>query len=480
MLFSSPVFLFLFLPMVLLLYFTIGRKFSNLILIIASLIFYFWGEPSFIYILLIIIFINYFFGLLIQKYLKKTIAKKILFLSIMLNLGSLIYYKYFVFLIQNFNNFFTFLIQKFTTVSGYYFSFSVPKIVLPLAISFFTFHAISYNVDIFRKKSKAQKNPFQLLLYFLFFPHLLAGPIVRYHTIVDQLTNRIIGLDGFTSGIQRFILGLAKKVLIADKLSPIANEIFSIPTDHLGTSVAWVGIICFTLQIYFDFSGYSDMAIGLAKMFGFTFPENFNYPYISISITEFWRRWHITLSSWFRDYVYIPLGGNRVGVLKRYFNLWTVFILVGIWHGASWNFVVWGIIQAFFLSLERFNNGFLFKSLWHPFKHIYTLIVIIIGWVFFRAESLTNAFAYLQVLLGLKNEGIIFQSVSYFLQLDIIVIIFIGIISSVPSFYYLKRIGSNFEMGFKIAKLIGFALILFLISATVASQTYNPFLYFRF
>lgn len=469
MLFSSTVFLFLFLPLVLLFYFVIGRKFPNLILIIASIAFYFWGEPEFIYILLIVIVINYYFGLQIQKYHYQAISAKIyLFLAITVNLGFLIHYKYWFFLLNNISLLFG---QD---------QFKVSSDIMPLAISFFSFHAISYNVDIFRRQTVAQKNPFRLLLYFLFFPHLLAGPIVRYHVIVDQLKKRIIYFDDFVFGIERFILGLAKKVLIADKLSPVVNEIFSIPTEHIGTPVAWVGIICFTLQIYFDFSGYSDMAIGLARMFGFTFPENFNYPYFSTSITEFWRRWHITLSNWFRDYVYIPLGGNRTYALKRYFNLWTVFILVGIWHGASWNFVVWGIIQAIILSLERYNSGFLFKRLWRPFKHIYTLVAIMVGWVFFRTENLTDAFSYLQVLFGFKNQGIIFQPAGYFLQSDIIVIILAGIICSTPIFYYFKRFVRNLEIGFKLAKCVILAGLLFLISAAIASQTYHPFLYLRF
>ncbi len=453
MLFSSPTFLFLFLPLVLLFYFTLGKKFPNFILIIASLVFYFWGEPSFIFVLLTTVLLNFSLGLMIQNSTNLQFKRVFLIWSIILNVGLLFFYKY----------------RAFPSA-----------IVVPLAISFFTFHAISYNVDIFREKSKAQKNPLTLLLYFLFFPHLLAGPIVRYYSIADQLKKRIIYFDDFRFGIERFIFGLAKKVLIADKLSPVVNEIFSIPTDHLGTPVAWVGIICFALQIYFDFSGYSDMAIGLARMFGFTFPENFNYPYVSTSITEFWRRWHITLSNWFRDYVYIPLGGSRINAFKRYFNLWTVFILVGIWHGASWNFVVWGIIQAGFLSLERFNNGFLFNHLWRPFKHIYALMAIIIGWVFFRADNLTDAIAFLQVLFGLRKEGIIFQPVSYFLQMDKVVIILAAVICSVPISHYLKRAGSRFEMGFRFVKLVGLTGLLILISAAVATQTYNPFLYFRF
>lgn len=469
MLFSSPVFLFLFLPLVLLFYFSIGRKFPNLVLIAASIVFYFWGEPEFIYTLLIVIFINFFFGLQIQKYLHQSVSAKLyLYLAVIVNLGFLIYYKYWFFLLHNIS--LVFGKSYFSTTSD----------LVPLAISFFTFHAISYNVDIFRRQASAQKNPFRLLLYFLFFPHLLAGPIVRYYTIVDQLKKRIIHFDDFRWGIERFTLGLAKKVLIADKLNPVVNEIFSIPTDHLGTPVAWVGIISFTLQIYFDFSGYSDMAIGLARMFGFKFPENFNYPYISASITEFWRRWHMTLSNWFRDYVYIPLGGSRTYVLKRYFNLWTVFILVGIWHGASWHFMVWGGIQAVFLSLERVGNGFLLNRLWRPLKHVYALLAIMIGWVFFRADSLSSALAYLQVLFGFKNQGIIFQPAGYFLQSDIMVIILAGIIFSTPIFKFFKKFANNFEIGFKFAKLATLAGLLFLISVAVASQTYNPFLYFRF
>lgn len=467
MLFNSPIFIFLFLPLILFFYYLIFRKFPNFILVIASLVFYWWGEPEFSYILLTIILVNYFFGLLIEKYLHHEIFSKLyLFLIISINLGFLIYYKYWFFLLYNILGQQNILKQE----------------SIPLAISFFTFHAISYNVDIFRKQASAQKNPLGLLLYFLFFPHLLAGPIVKYNLIVDQLKTRIILLDSFVYGIERFIFGLAKKVLIADRLSPVVNEIFSIQTNHMGTPVAWVGLVCFALQIYFDFSGYSDMAIGLARMFGFKFPENFNYPYISSSITEFWTRWHMTLYSFIKDYLYYPLVRSlgKSTRIKLYFCLFVTFILLGLWHGADWKYIAFGVIHGFFMVLERIKNGRIIDYMPKPFRNLYTLTVVFISWIVFRSENLNYAFSYLKTLFGWTKQEIIFQQTEYFLRPEIIFIILVGIICSTPIFSYLGRFEKNFNPWFKMIRLFGLCCLILLITIAVASQTYNPFLYFRF
>lgn len=366
------------------------------------------------------------------------------------------------------------------------------SIYLPLAISFFVFHAISYNIDIYRKTTPAERNIFNLGLYLLFFPHLISGPILRYHNIVKQLTSRIQNIDTFSYGITRFIVGLSKKVIIADTLATVVDEIFAISPAHLTTTEAWLGIISFTLQVYFDFSGYSDMAIGLASLFGFKFPENFNYPYMSTSIREFWTRWHITLSSWFRDYLYIPLGGNRCSALRNYENLWIVFVLVGLWHGAGWNFIVWGAIHGTFMVIERVNNGKL--VFWKPIRHLYTLLVVMIGWVFFRADSLSYAVNYLTKMFTVSDSTTIpaYHPLSYFLENDVLLCIFLGIIFSTPLVPLLEKVGSKmigtaknklsfviemFGTGIRLAIFLG---LLFLSMITVAIQSSHPFLYFKF
>ena len=293
---------------------------------------------------------------------------------------------------------------------------AVPRVLLPIGISFFTFHAISYVIDVYRRDATAQKSPVHAALYLLLFPQLIAGPIIRYRDIADQLARRVVTLDDFAYGVRRFVIGLAKKVLIANVVAGPADQIFAMPPAELSTAHAWLGIVCYTLQIYFDFSGYSDMAIGLGRMFGFRFPENFRWPYIATSVTAFWRRWHISLSTWFRDYLYIPLGGNRVSPARRYRNLVTVFFLCGLWHGASWNFVIWGLWHGSFLVIERVLHAIARQisprrdhaiaahpeSLaWPIWPHVYTLVVVMIGWVFFRAETLPGAIAFLRSLAGL-------------------------------------------------------------------------------
>ena len=329
MLFNSPIFLFAFLPLSLFTYLLIPKKTRNLFLALASIIFYWWGEPNFIKFILLMITVNFFFAQLISSYSRvEHKAKFFLFVGVFINLIFLSYFKYYDFFFQNI--FFLFPQLKFELSTS----------ILPLAISFFIFHAISYLVDVYRKKIAPETNFLQLNLYFLLFPHLLAGPIVRFSEISKQITNRVSTLDNLSYGVIRFIIGLAKKVLIADTLAPVVDEIFATPPDGLMPTSALLGIFAYTLQIYFDFSGYSDMAIGLALIFGFKFPENFNYPYIARSLQDFWRRWHMTLSNWFRDYLYIPLGGNRCSSSRNYLNILFVFLLVRLWHGAGWNFII--------------------------------------------------------------------------------------------------------------------------------------------
>lgn len=484
MLFNSPVFLFIFLPATFLIYFLSPGKIKNLILLIASLFFYFWGQADFILILLLAICLNYFFGLRIGANFKKPyLAKRYLILAILSNSFLLFYFKYRDFLFDNILLFFR--ADQLPVIFTGLFTLDLP--LLPLAISFFTFHAISYNVDIFRGESKAEKSFSKLSLYFLFFPHLLAGPILRYHQIQEQLGKRRVYLEKFVSGINRFAIGFAKKALIADQLSIAVNEIFAISPNNLSSQIAWLGIICFSMQIYFDFSGYSDMAIGLAKMFGFNFPENFNYPYIASSIREFWRRWHITLSNWLRDYVYIPLGGNRVPILRNYLNLFIVFLICGAWHGPSWNFVIWGAIHGFILILETIGNGILINWMWKPIKHFYTLVVVILSWVFFRSESFEYAVSFLKTLFGFREKDYIqYRPLEYFLTNEIKFVLLVAALISLPIYPRLislvNRIKDkhHFFVPFELGKIIYFTSLLLVSLSIVAAQTYKSFLYFRF
>ncbi len=466
MVFSSTIFIFVFLPIVLLSYFLLGKKFKNYILLISSILFYAWGGISYLKVLIASITINYIFGLLIDKW-KNNIKLKRIFLGIgiLLNLGILFYYKYYDFFIGNVN-------RVFNT------SFSLTEIVLPIGISFFTFQGMSYIIDIYRNDGKVNKNPFSVALYISFFPQLVAGPIIKYKTIDDQIRSRKESLEYFSYGINRFVLGLAKKVIIADILGGMADNIFNLYYSGIDTPTAWIGAICYSFQIYYDFSGYSDMAIGLGYMFGFKFMENFNYPYISKSITEFWRRWHISLSTWFKEYLYIPLGGNRKG--NVYFNLFVVFLVTGIWHGAAWTFVLWGIWHGLFILIERFSKN---KS-WYiktpaVIKYIIAMLVVIIGWVLFRADSLSQAVGYIGTMFGLVNAKVITFEYIYFINKKLVVWILISIIGSLP-FISNKVIRYKGTKGFEIITTV-FILILFIVSIVfVVNSTYSPFIYFQF
>ena len=463
MVFTSPIFLFAFLPIIIALYYIAPGKLKNLILLIASLFFYAWGETIFVVLMVVSISINYVIG----RTLSRTIRQQaVLAVGIILNLIPLLFFKYFEFITSS-------LGLNLELASG---------IHLPLGISFFTFQSISYLVDSYRGHVDAQKRWIDLGVYIAFFPQLIAGPIVRYGHIANQLQSRQHSLDLFTSGVERFILGLAKKLLIANPLGAVADQIFALPMSETSTSLAWVAIICYSLQIFFDFSGYSDMAIGLARMFGFRFLENFNYPYIARSLQDFWRRWHISLSTWFRDYLYIPLGGNRKGIGRTYFNLLIVFFLCGLWHGASWSFVVWGLLHGSFLIIERLGLAQGLQKAPRILGHVYTLLIVVIAWVFFRIEDLPTAMEFLQRLFLLTNADQVIYPLPYFTDHQFFLSLAAGILFSLPIMrtlkdYYPKLQTHNLYLGIK---TIGMCTLFFVAVIQMSASTYNPFIYFRF
>lgn len=482
MVFSSPYFLFVFLPFVLLFSFLFKNllKVQNIVLLLASLFFYSWGSFSHLLILVISILINYIFGLIISKTSEK-ISKVSLLIGVAINIGVLFYFKYLTFFIDNINH----ALGFFTTQT-----ISTTKIVLPIGISFFTFQALSYIVDVFNKKVKAQKNFLHVAFYISFFPQLIAGPIVRYSDIVNQIYIREITLEKTVFGIQRFIWGLAKKVLIANSLGYVADKIFEIPAIQISTPLSWLGIICYTFQIFFDFSGYSDMAIGLAKVFGFDFHENFNLPYSANSIRNFWRRWHISLSEWFRDYLYIPLGGSKKSAFRTNINLLIVFICTGFWHGASWNFMVWGLIHGAFILLER--NGLQSALNFFPkfIAVIYTFIIVVIAWVFFRVENVTEAFNYVSCMFGVHHKTeLVIAGINQFINNKIIFVLFLAGVYSFGLFDWIKNrakqlfLSGRYSYSAFTYTVLKHSFVLFVFVITLlymAAGTYNPFIYFRF
>ncbi|WP_226529302.1 MBOAT family O-acyltransferase [Metabacillus niabensis] len=473
MVFSNLVFLFLFLPIVLVIYFLSPQKLRNTILLLASLVFYAWGEPKYVLLMLFSVFINYLFGLLVEFGSSNRKKKFFLSIAVIVNLIILGFFKYMNFIVANLNELF-------------HLSIEMDPIPLPIGISFFTFQAMSYVVDVYRKDAPAQRNLLDLSLYISLFPQLIAGPIVRYNTVADQIKKRITSFSKFSDGVSRFILGLAKKVLIANPLGGIADEIFALPAESLTTGTAWIGIIAYTLQIYFDFSGYSDMAIGLGKMFGFEFEENFNYPYISRSISEFWRRWHISLGTWFKDYLYIPLGGNRVSTFKIYRNLLIVWTVTGFWHGASWTFMAWGFYYGVIISLEKLGLEKLIRSTWRPLQHAYVILIFMVGWVFFRADNFTYSFDYIQIMFG--GGGDIHLNQETFLYLaDYWFVFLLGILFSTP--VYPKIAGTINIIAEKnmLLRLVRdvvsssmYLILMIIITMYLVNSTYNPFIYFRF
>ncbi|MBO9131525.1 MBOAT family protein [Bacillus sp. 165] len=457
MVFSNLLFIFWFFPLVLGFYFLACDQYRNIILLFFSLLFYAWGEPQYVFLMLLSIFINYFFGLSLANTRR---PQMVLTLAIIINLSILLYYKYAAFIVQILNSL------------GL--SFSIKQLPLPVGISFFTFHAMSYLIDVYKKKVSPQRNILDLALYFTVFPQMVAGPIVRYNTISHQLHQRTVTIDSFAYGLKRFIIGLAKKVLIANQLGLVADEIFQ--ASPTSTAAAWIGILAYTLQIYFDFSGYSDMAIGLAKCFGFDFLENFNYPYISRSISEFWRRWHISLGSWFRDYVYIPLGGNRVSEGKIYLNLFIVWMLTGLWHGASWTFVAWGIYYGILIMFEKAGLSTILERLPKIFQHSYVLLLVMIGWVFFRADSFSYSKIYLQTMFG---AGPLFDTKVGLYVHDYWYIFCIALIGATPIFpWFMNKINARF--GFTFPEAVYYAILFVTSILYLVTATYNPFIYFRF
>jgi alginate O-acetyltransferase complex protein AlgI len=483
MVFSSSIFIVIFLPVVLSLYFIGGRK--NIIILIASLLFYSWGEFQYTLLLIISIIFNYFCGILIGHNRVRTGSPFILYLGIAGNIVILCYFKYASFLIGSFN--------PLLKILGFNW-IQAPDIHLPLGISFFTFQAITYLVDTFRGYTKVQRNILNLALYISFFPQLIAGPIVRYQEIAKAIKRRIIRLSDVTEGIERFVIGFAKKLIIADTLSVPADKIFSLSPLELSAPLAFFGILCFSLQIYFDFSGYSDMAIGLGRIFGFRFPENFNYPYVAMSIREFWHRWHMTLSRFFRDYLYIPLGGNRLGSSRTCLNLFIVFLLCGLWHGANWTFVLWGFFHGMFLFLERTRFEKVIQILPDPVRHIYVLLVVLLGWVIFRSPSTHYAIFYIKTLFSFKGWDQSFVQLTSISNNYEIFIAVVGSILSVPAIQYMemlsvKRIyqhqtSATLQKSFSQTRSICYTfimVILFFISfGTMSAQTYKAFIYFRF
>ena len=469
MLFSSTTFIFMFLTLLLILYFPIKNiKYRNIILLIFSLIFYSWGEPKYIFLMLLTVLIAYIFGLLIDKYRKdKKKSKLFLVISIILILLNLFIFKYLDFSIGIINSI-------FKTNIG------LTKLVLPIGISFYTFQILSYVIDLYWGKVGVQKNYFRLLLYVSFFPQLIAGPIVRYETVEKEISDRKTTLDGFISGFKRFIWGLAKKVIVANNVAIFCDYVYNNYSSY-GSNILWVAAVCYTLQIYFDFSGYSDMAIGLGKMFGFNFLENFNYPYIASSITDFWRRWHISLSSFFRDYVYIPLGGNRVSKVKFIRNIFIVWLLTGIWHGASYNFILWGLYYAILLLIEKMFTGKYIEKLPKVLKILYSLFFITLGWVIFRVENINDLILVIKKMFSFNNTSFVTLFNNNAMLISTAPYIILGIFLSLPidKWFKEKVDKSNSVILTLIEDLI--LGVLFGISIMfLVSNSYNPFIYFRF
>lgn len=431
MVFSSFSFLFLFLPVVLLGYVLSPAKLKNVFFLMASLVFYAWGEPAFVFVMLTSIVLNYFSGLLVDvcKRRGSVHARTVLGIGVGLNLLLLGYFKYTVFLL-------TFVIDVLG-FAGAAPCFDVPDVRLPIGISFFTFQGISYIVDVYRGEVAAQRNFVLLAMYKAMFPQLIAGPIVRYKTVESEIDVRRVTLGGVTMGLRFFSYGMAKKVLIANSMGAVADAVFDLPAGSASVPLAWMGIMAYTLQIYFDFSGYSDMAIGLGLLFGFHFPQNFNYPYIADSMTNFWRRWHMSLSTWFRDYLYIPLGGNRLGALRTYMNLFVVFCATGIWHGANWTFLIWGLWHGLFLVFERLFRDF-FVRLPRIFRHCYVLLAVVVGWVFFRSESIGDAIFYISAMLN--PSRIVPEPLFYELSNNARLFFFVaGVVFSMPVFLWARK-----------------------------------------
>lgn len=476
MTFSSNIFIFGFFPISILLYVITPKKYKNILLLILSILFYLWACGSLVYLLIISIFINYYIGRIIgireYKYSKIAISA-----GITIDLLFLFYYKYLKFFISE--------ITKIVPIEINIFG-QLNEIILPIGISFYSFRAISYLIEVYKKDIKAETNIINYGMYLSLFPIILAGPIVRYSEIKDEIKNRNISIENFFEGLWRFSIGLGKKAVLATNFGITTDKIFNLPANEFTTPLAWLGIICYTFQIYYDFSGYTDMAIGLGYMFGFKFPENFNQPYRSKSISEFWRRWHMTLSFWLRDFIYIPLGGSRKGHLLNYANLFIVFFLCGLWHGAAWTFILWGVYHGIIIIIERFlKNNFNYKAE-HIISLFITFLLIMIGWIFFRATNLDQAFLYLKYLFGLNEniEGFKYFHFNYYLQNDLICFLVIG---AIFAFLPVDKITKNQRLNNIISNnyiiyLKGFIILALTIYSlsVISTSSFTPFIYFRF
>lgn len=464
MAFSLPVFIFVFFPVTFVEYYLIQDRFKNIWLLVASIFFYAWGEPKYVILILLSTLVNYYLGLVIDNQNASLRRKVALTVSILFNIGILVYFKY--------STFFAEIVQSLIglELEG---TFLVSRSPMPIGISFFTFQILSYQIDVYRRNVPAQKCLYKLALYIMLFPQMIAGPIVRYSDIAEEIEHRNISLALAYSGLKRFMLGFSKKIIISNAMGAVADYAYS--NIGLSSALSWLGALCYMLQIYYDFSGYSDMAIGMGRMAGFHFQENFEHPYAASSVQDFWRRWHISLSSWFRDYVYIPLGGNRKGKIRTYLNLLVVFFITGLWHGASYNFIVWGMYHGLFLCLERIGGKDVLKKLPKPFVHLYTLFVVLIGWVFFRADTLGDAAAVIRIMFSpsrwnwpailpvVNKENVFFLVVS--------VLLMCGIPQRVID--TVQRRAVILE---DICILIAFTIgLLYMVGSD-----FNPFIYFRF
>ena len=476
MIFSSLEFLFLFLPIVLLLV-AIWKNttYQNTILFISSILFYAWGGVNYTAIILFSIVVNYVSGIFIGKFAKK---KLWLTIAIILNLGVLGFFKYFNFLVDNYN-----LFVSFFNISPV----TVQKVILPIGISFYTFQGLSYLVDVYRKTVEPQRNFIRLGTYIAIFPALIAGPIIRYNEIHGQLYQRKFSVSNFYDGIKRFMLGLARKIFIANQIAIMVDDIFSRSPGDIPMLTAWIGIIGYTLQVYHDFAGYSDMAIGLGKMLGFNFPENFNFPYLAKSIQQFWQRWHMTLSNWFKNYLYFPLGGSRCSSKRVLLNLYIVFFCTGLWHGASWTFVIWGLIHGTFMVLERQGLARLLSKSYLFVQYFYALFIIVISRVFFRSDNLTIAIDYMKTLFGGSTPTIPNIYIYHYFSLDFILIFIIAILASTKFFESINNRINKLALNFRfvlhlkhILTVLGIIFVLFLIINQLVIGSYNPFIYYRF
>lgn len=471
MVFSSIEFLFFFLPAILIVYYLVPKTLKNWTLLTASLLFYAWGAPDFIFIFLSSMLVNFFLTRKMHHSNNPKVKRLLLSLSILLNLGILAYFKYMNFFVDNVN-----ALLQLTHHSAITFT----RIALPIGISFFTFQSLTYTIDVYRKVSQPLERWNDYMLYISLFPQLIAGPIIRYNTIAEQLVNRTSTMEDRVMGFYRFALGLGKKVLIANTVAIVADEIFAMNYDTLSTGTAWIGILAYTLQIYFDFSGYSDMAIGLGRMFGFRFTENFNAPYISQSISEFWRRWHITLGAFMKEYLYIPLGGNRVSQARLYFNLGTVFLISGLWHGASWNFVLWGAFHGAFLILDRVFLLNILKKIGKVPATLFTFFIVALGWVVFRVEELGPALHFYKALFAFRG-GEQTTLTPHFLTVFGIAILFSFLPMCKLGDRLLQRIFAEHYSSKTTYTMLAITLILFILSVgALCVSDFNPFIYFRF